>query len=296
MSLLGDINQARPPLPGEDVNGTLQARRPIQGFGTISAVLPGAFSNYHALQAKYERRATNSLYLLNSFTWSKAIDNASQVLEEVNGSAGTPQNVHDLAADRGISGYDIPIVNVTSAVWNLPVGKSRKWMNNAPTIVDALFGGWQISAINNMRKGRPINLRYATSGPTPVTSGLANFLGGVSLRPNVIGDPMAPESVRSIDNYFNAQNVIIPPATQPFGNAGRNIVRGTPFYQLDLGVEKKFPVFREGTEIQFRAEAFNLLNKTNFGAANGDRSSNAFGTIRSTFQARQIQFAMKFVF
>ncbi len=90
--------------------------------------------------------------------------------------------------------------------------------------------------------------------------------------------------------------MIIPPATQPFGNAGRNIVRGTPFYQLDLGVEKKFRVYREGTEIQFRAEAFNLLNKTNFGAANGDRSSNAFGTIRSTFPARQLQFAMKFVF
>ena len=142
-------------------------------------------------------------------------------------------------------------------------------MSNAPTFVDAMLGGWQLSGINNMRMGRPINLRYATSGPTPVTSGLANFLGGVSLRPNVIGNPMAPESVRSIDNYFNVQNVVIPPATQPFGNAGRNIVRGTAFYQLDLGLEKKFRVYREGMEIQFRAEAFNFFNHTQFGQPTG---------------------------
>ena len=88
LSMLADINQARPPLPGENANATLAARRPIQGFGTISAVLPEAFSNYHALQAKVEYRRGSSLNLLNSFTWSKAIDNVSQVLEEPSGSTG----------------------------------------------------------------------------------------------------------------------------------------------------------------------------------------------------------------
>lgn len=297
LSMLSDYNQARPPLPGENVNATLMARRPIPGFGSISAVLPEAFSNYHGLQAKFEYRGTRNLNFLNSFTWSKSIDNVSQVLEEPNGSTGTPQNVYNIAADRGLSGYDVPVLNVTSFVWSLPAGRGQRFASNTPAIVDALIGGWQLSSINTMRSGRTVNLRYNTSGPTPITSGLPSFLGGVALRPNVTGNPLADESERSIDKYFDPTRVSLPDPTQPFGNAGRNIVRGYSFYQMDLGLQKKFALpFREGAAFEFRAEAFNLLNKTNFGAPNGDRNSGAFGTIRSTFQARQIQFAAKIIF
>ena len=297
LSMLADINQARPPVAGEDPNSTLAARRPIQGFGTISAVLPEAFSNYRALQARVEYRSSANLNLLNAFTWSRAIDNVSQVLEEPNGSTGTPQNVYDIGADRGPSAYDVPFLNVTSFVWNLPFGKDQKFGSGLPAIVDGIIGGWQLSGIHTMRSGRTVNLRYNTSGPTPVTSGLPTFLGGVGLRPNVSGDPLAPESERSIDNYFNRANITLPPATQPFGNAERNGVRGYAFYQFDLGIQKKFPLpVRDGAAIEIRAEAFNVLNKTNFGAPNGDRSSGAFGTIRSTFPARQVQLAAKVIF
>jgi hypothetical protein len=165
------------------------------------------------------------------------------------------------------------------------------------TVLNGILGGWQVSGINTMRSGRTVNLRYNTSGPTPVTSGLPSFLGGVALRPNVTGDPLAPESERSIDNYFNRDNVTLPPATAPFGNAGRNSVRGYAFYQLDLGIHKKFGLpIRTGASVEIRAEAFNVLNKTNFGLPNGDRNSGAFGTIRSTFPARQLQFAAKLSF
>jgi len=297
LSMLADINQARVPVSGEDPNATLAARRPIQGFGTISAVLPQAFSNYHALQAKVEYRSSAHLNVLNSFTWSKAIDNVSQVLEEPGGSTGTPQNVYDIAADRGLSAYDVPLLNVTSLVWSLPFGRNQKWGKSLPTLLEGVIGGWQLSAIHTMRSGRTVNLRYNTSGPTAVTSGLPTFLGGVALRPNITGDPLAPENERSIDNYFNRDNVTLPPATAPFGNAGRNIVRGYPFYQLDLGVTKRFPLpFRDGMALQIRFEGFNVLNKTNFGGPNGDRSSGAFGTIRSTFPARQMQLAAKVSF
>ena len=219
------------------------------------------------------------------------------MLEDSNGSTGTPQNIYNLAADRGLSSYDEPFINVTSGIWQLPIGKDRAFGQNMPGALDALVGGWQINAINTMHSGRPINLRYATSGPTPVTAGLATFLGGVALRPNVLGNPNPAAGERTIDNYFNRDNVVLPPATQPFGNAGRNIARSYPFYQLDLGLQKNFAIpFRERMTLQFRAEAFNLLNKTNFGAANGDRSSGAFGTVRSTYAARQMQLALKLVF
>jgi hypothetical protein len=297
LAMLADINQARPPLPGENANATLAARRPIQGYGTISAVLPEAFSNYNALQAKVEYRVGSSLNLLNSFTWSKAIDNVAQVLEDPSGNTGTPQNVYDIDNDRGLSGYDVPLLNVTSFVWDLPVGQGRRFGAGMPTALHAVLGGWQLSGIYTMRSGRAVNLRYNTSGPTAVTSGLPSFLGGVALRPNIVGDPMTPEDERSIDNYFNRNTVLLPTATEPFGNAGRNIVRGYPFFQLDMGVQKRFPLgFRDGGFVEIRAEGFNILNRTNFGSPNGDRSSNAFGTIRSTFLARQMQLAVKVSF
>jgi hypothetical protein len=164
-------------------------------------------------------------------------------------------------------------------------------------LLDAFAGGWQLSGIHTMRSGRTVNLVYNTSGPTAVTSGLPTFLGGVRLRPNLNGDPLAPESERSINNYFNRDNVTLPPATAPFGNAPRNPVRGYPFYQLDLRVQKRFPLpLRDGAALEVQVEGFNVLNKTNFGTPNGDRSSNAFGTIRSTFPARQLQLAAKVVF
>jgi len=294
MILLADLNQARPPLPGENAAATLQARRPIPNFGSISAVLPAAFSNYHALQVKYEWRFARGLYLLNSFTWSKAIDNVGQVLEEPNGNTGTPQNLYDLGADRGLSAYDQPINNTTSFVWELPFGRGRAFGTDLPGWADAFLGGWALTGINTMSSGQTINLRYA---PSPVTANLPSFLGGVALRPNILGDPLAPEGERTIDNYFNRNNVVIPAVTQPFGNAGRNIVRSDAFYQLDLGLQKDFRLpINEVSLVEFRMEAFNIFNKTNFAAANSDRSAAAFGTIRSTFPARQIQFALKVVF
>lgn len=177
-----------------------------------------------------------------------------------------------------------------SAVWQLPFGRGKsRWKS--------VIGGWQVSLINTMRSGRTVNMRYNTSCPTAVTSGLPTFLGGVTLRPNLIGDPMMPESEHSIDKYFNRANVVLPTATSPFGNAGRNIVRGYAYYQLNAGLQKEVRLpYRERMNLQIRAEAFNLLNKTNFGAPNGDRSSGAFATIRSTYPARQLQFALRMAF
>jgi hypothetical protein len=113
----------------------------------------------------------------------------------------------------------------------------------------------------------------------------------------MLGDALAPADQRTIDNFFNKANLVIPGVNQPFGNAGRNTVGRDPFFQFDLGVHKQFVLpFRESTRLEIRGEFFNLFNKTNFQAANSDRSSAAFGTIRSTFPARQIQVAIKLYF
>jgi len=299
MVMLADVNQARPLTAAELLlpaaqRPTLDQRRPIPGFRTISGVLPAAFSNYNALQIKFERRFTKGLYILNSFTWSKAIDNVSQVLEEPNGNEGRPQNVYDIAADRGPSAYDQPFNNTTSFVWDLPIGRGRAFGSEMSSWLDGVIGGWTLTGINTMLSGQTINLRYQ---PSSVTANLASFLGGVALRPNVNGPVLAPDGQRTIDNYFNKTSITIPTADQPFGNAGRNIARSDAYFQFDLGLQKNFRLpITEASKLEFRMEAFNLLNKTNFGAANSDRSSSAFGTIRSTFPARQIQLALRVAF
>jgi len=291
--MLADLNQARPNMPGENL--PLDSRRPIPGFRSISAVLPAAFSNYHALQVKFERRFSKGLYLLNSFTWSKAIDNVSQVLEEPGGNTGNPQNLFNLAADRGLSPYDQPFNNTTSFVWELPFGKGRAFWSDMPYVLDAFVGGWTVTGINTMTSGQAVNFRY---GPSPVTANLPSFIGGVALRPNLIGNPILPKDERTIDRYFNTAALQLPSVNQPFGNAGRNIARGDSFYQFDFGLQKNFalPFINEGSKLEFRTEFFNLFNKTNFGAPNSTFATAAFGQVRSTTPARQIQIALKLSF
>jgi hypothetical protein len=285
--ILGDFNQARPNAATE--NAALQARRPIAAFQEIQAAFAGGKGDYHALQLKVERRYSRGLYLLNSFTWSRARDNASGHLEVQNGD-NSRVNYRDLASEFGRSGYDQPFNNTTSFVWELPFGKDRRYGNSLHPVVEGVLGGWRLVGINTMASGVPINLNYSPAS-TSTVSGLPTY------RPNVLGDPLTPGDQRTTQNYLNAAMVEIPlDRSQPFGNAPRNAVRSDPFLQFDLGLHKAFGLGREQTRIEARIEAFNVLNTTNFGPANGNRSATSFGSITSTSAARQIQLGLKLYF
>jgi hypothetical protein len=283
--ILGDYNQARPNAATE--NTALQARRPLQGFQEIQAAFAGGKGNYHALQLKVERRYTRGLYLLNSFTYSRARDNASGHLEVQNGD-NSRVNYRNLDAEFGISGYDQPLNNTTSFVWELPFGRGRMYGSAMNPVMEGVLGGWRVVGINTMTSGVPINLSYSPAATSSVG-------GSVTYRPNLTGDPMTPNG--GITNYLNPATVEIPTdRTQPFGNAPRNAARSTPFYQVDLGLHKSFDLQGSERRIEARVEAFNLFNRTNFQSANGNRSSSAFGTITTTYPARQIQLGVKLYF
>jgi hypothetical protein len=98
-----------------------------------------------------------------------------------------------------------------------------------------------------------------------------------------------------INNYFAGYTFTTPPASAPFGSAGRDAFRAPSFEQWDLAVNKSFRI-REATSLQFRSEFFNVLNHTNFGLPNTVSTSAAFGQIRTTYPSRQIQFALKLMF
>lgn len=296
---IADINQARPLRAGETLTtNPLLSRRPYQAFGPVTATWPEAFGNYNALQVRFEHRGNKGLYVLNSFVYSKAIDNSGQSLE-AQGSGGrpSPQNFYDLASDKAVSDFDQTFNNTTSIVYDLPFGKGRSFAAQIPRALDFAIGGWQVSGINNMWSGQPLNLSYNPTADQQVSVSLNDFRGGISYRPNLIGPPLVPEGQRSIDAYINPATVVVPTdPTQPFGNAGRNIVRSYPLYQLDLGIGKSFALPREGMRLQFRTEMFNAFNRSNFRNANLNRSAGGFGQVRSTFPARQVQFGLRLVF
>jgi len=286
LMILGDLNQARPNATGE--NTTLQARRPIQGYQFIQTAFDGGRGDYRALQVKVERRYSDGIYLLNSFTWSRARDNASGHLETANGD-NSRVNLANLDAEFGLSGYNQPLNNTTTVVWEVPFGRGRRWGSEAGGVTEALLGGWRVTAINTMTSGVPVNLTYSPASAFSVS-------GAPTYRPNLIGDIYAPKGDRGPANYFNAANVVIPTdSSQPFGNAPRNVATGPATFVLDMGFHKR--VEMGPSRVEFRVEVFNVLNRANFGAPNGNRSSSAFGTITSLVTTpRQVQVGLKFDF
>lgn len=284
--ILGDLNQARPNEPGQNI--ALQARRPISNFGYIQSAFGAGFLNYHAMQTKVERRFADGLYLLNSFTWSKGIDNASGHLEAQNGD-GSRVNIRDLRNERGVSGYNQTLNNTTTLIYDLPFGKGRRYASGWNTPTDLVLGGWRLTMINFATSGTPVNLTYSPASQFQVS-------GAPPYRPNLNGDPMIPKDRRTPASWLSRDTVTIPTdPSRPFGTAGRNIVTGPALHQMNFGLHKDFRV-TETQKLEFRMEAFNFLNKTNFNNPNGNRSAGAYGTITSTQQPREIQFALRYAF
>jgi hypothetical protein len=290
MLLIANYNQAAP----NNAAGTipLQARRPIPEFSDITYVFNGGKSRYDALQLKYEWRS-RTVTVLSSLTLAKTKDNGAQSLENQNGNFPAPQNFYDLDAEYQTSAYHQPYNTTTSFVWSLPFGQGRRFGGNVSNAMDALIGGWQVAGINTVTPGEPVTLTYVP-GPSFIVSGIQqDFRGANNYRPNVTCDPYAAAGQQSITNWFNRDCVVVPTdPSQPFGNAGRNTVRGPNFWQFDLSASKTL-AFGPRVRAEVRIEAFNLFDRANFLPPNGIRTNAAFGTITSTYDPRQMQIGFK---
>jgi hypothetical protein len=189
----------------------------------------------------------------------------------------------------------VKLNNVTSIVYELPIGRNRKFLSGMNGFEDAVIGGWEVTTINTARTGTPLNVYYGPTTAQDVT-GLSNdYRGEAFLRPNVSGAPTPQSTVQTTNTFFAGYTFSTPPVNDPFGDLSRNAFRAPDFNQWDFSVNKTFRI-REGMDFQFRSEFFNFLNHTNFGIPDTKTTDAAFGTIRSTFPARQIQFAGKLLF
>ena len=261
--VLADLNQAAPnaltaactttDAPAANQKGclSLQARRPITTFTGIEESIPAGYLSYNALQAKLERRFSAGLYLLNSFTYSRAIDNASGHLDTPNGD-NSRVNLANLRGEIAESAYDQPLNDTLTVVWDLPYGRGRHFGATASHPIQMALGDWQISATNIATSGQPVNLVYSEPAAFDVSDLLA-------YRPNVSGNPVTPSSLRqktatSIPNFLNSSTVTIPTdPSHPYGNAGRNSLRDYSFNELDLGLHKGFRLWNESSLLDIAA-------------------------------------------
>ncbi len=318
LQVLADLNQAVPnpvtatcfqnltstgaPTGGVTSGCTnVAARRTIPTFTTIEESIPAGFLSYNALQVKVEHRFGHGLYVLDSFSYSHALDNASGHLDTPNGDNSRINLANGGLGERGNSGYNQPVNNVLSIVYDLPYGKGRMFGQNAPLALQELLGGWQLTAINNNNSGQPINVTYSPNSAQTVSTIL-------TARPNQIpGVPTVIAKNQRVRNAANTQFVALnfnaftlPTVNQPYGNAQRNSIRFDAYRDTDIGLHKTFSLYPEGVGLEFRAEAFNIFNQTNYSLASSNLSSGAsgFGVVNAstTFPARVLQFAAKLQF
>jgi hypothetical protein len=247
----------------------------------------GATSIYHAFQLKVEKRFSSGLTFLLSYTAQKLIDDNSAIA--VVGANAANQNIYNLQADRSVSANDISKLIALSYVYELPVGRGRRFGSSWSRPLDALLGGWQVNGIANYQTGLPLALSTQNSSGS----------GSAVLRPNNKGQSAALSgSVESrLAGYFNT-SVFSQPAPFTFGNTGRTLpdVRAPGVRNYDVSLFKSFHLV-ERISVQFRAEAFNLANRVQFAAPNTTLSSAQFGVISTQANLpRQIQFGVKILF
>ncbi|WP_433970796.1 TonB-dependent receptor domain-containing protein [Tunturiibacter lichenicola] len=309
-------------LNGNQKNPSNGFARPYGNWPSdITTALNEFYSHYDALQVRYEQRFVAGLSLLNSFTWSHSLDNASASLE---GNSPSPQDANNIAADYSQSDYNLPIANVTSLVYDLPFGRGRQFLNSSNAFTNIVLGGWQISAINTMQGGTPFNIGYSPNSANAVSPQIGStFRGANEYRPNVVaGQPTIKKTKLSSGfiQYINLAAFTLPATTNssgamasPFGNASRNPGRTPAFYQTDLALNKKFNTPIDSLKVEFRTEAYNIFNHTNLylpasglggtlstpataTAAAQLNSPTTGGQITSTFEPRIFQFGLKILY
>ena len=277
-----DINQPRPSPLSPNL-------RPLPQFDDITFEESSANSNYNSLQARFQQRLDFGLSILSSYTWSKSIDNASSFFSSA-GDPNFPQDSFNTRGERGRSNFDVRHRLSISYGYDLPFGKGRKFVAG-DGVLPAILSGWQSFGIVTLQSGRPFTVALQMDIDNSNT-GRSTLGFGANDRPNLVGK--AELSNPTPDRWFNTAAFAFP-AFGSFGNAGRNILDGPGYVNFNTSLMKTTKL-KEGLDLQFRAEAFNLFNHPNFNLPDNFLGSATFGRILSAQSPRHIQFGLKLLF
>lgn len=264
-------------------------------FSNVGAINTYAFNgsgNYKGLQASLNRRMTNGLQFTASYTWSKTRDNSNSAFASTGSRIPIgPNGVPMLQDNWGNSDNDIPQFFVGSVLYELPWGKGRRWMSDAPKAVDMILGGWQLNNIVTLSSGSPFDVYGDSTGANQ--SPRWNYDGGCKVNAGGRMWLSCPTTA------FTA------PATGTIGNLERNYFHGPGLHTWDASIFKNIQI-TERVQTQFRFEGFNLTNTIQFqnpdgrfGSVSGSSWSNGnFGKETATrfSSERQFQFALRVTF
>ena len=281
----------------------------IGGFGMENVVFGDAHSTYHALQTSLSGTiAHGGPGIQASFTWSKSIDDTSEVIGGTGStgavSSGAPQNPFDTHPEKGPSSFDVTRGFGLSVIQDLQLQK----VSLLSRLNKKVTYGWQLLSISSISSGSPFTV-YSGIQQT----GYGSF--GVD-RPDQIATPHLSTARANRQDYFgeganNAADffsipIHVPGGTGPnqgrFGTLGRNTFRGPAFYDFDFALIKDTPFGRrsggaERVDLQFRSEFFNLFNIVNMGLPANVLTGSGFGEISKTAgNSRQIQFSLKLIY
>jgi hypothetical protein len=265
------------------------------GIGNMRLAFDGANSSYNSLQTSLTGTVRHDLHMQVSYTLAKAMDSTSNT-----GSGGDLQNVTNpyqgWRYDWGPSVYDRRNVFFANFVYDLP------FFRNAPSrLLKAGLGGWELAAIITEESGAPIDLGTTGSTAASYINNSGDKSGGV--RPNLTGSISYPKTATA---WFSG-NFSAPACTAGgsgadcYGNLGFDAIRGPGHNNFDLSLLKNF-AFTERFRMEFRAEAFNAFNHTQFeGNANTGGISNNFGAgdfgqVKNAYDGRQFQLALKLIY
>lgn len=299
---LGLQTQVANPFRGQIASGPLsgstvqrqQLLRPYPDYQTVQTfAAPNASSVYHSFQASLEKRFSGGLSALVSYTTGKLITDALSVGGggSAAGLEGFRMGRFNRALDRRVDQDDVSQRLVVSSVYELPVGKGRKFLTDAPTAVNLLLGGWQVNGIGTFQSGRPLMVRGA------------NNFTGIGF-PDLVSDPTLPSDERTVKRWFDT-DAFRNPANFVLGNAPFTLpsTRGPGLTDVSFSLFKTFS-FQERFRLETRWEMFNALNKVNLNNPNtsfvagqdGKNASGNFGVITSALDARRMQLGLRLTF
>jgi hypothetical protein len=254
--------------------------RPNPAFSDITLLESRARSRYHALVTSVERRFNDGVSLLASYTLSLSKDDASGFFSSA-GDPNFPQDSRHPEAEYGRSNFDVRHRLSVGFVYELPFAQDGSvWRRD-----------WQLAGILTLQSGRPFTAAVLPDIDISNT-GRATLGFGFNDRPNLVGDPDIADP--SADQWFNTAAFVMP-AFGTFGNAGRNILEGPGYANVNLGVIKHVPLGARA-RLQLRAEAFNLLNRVNYDLPDHFLGSPTFGRILSAQPPRRCQFGARILF
>jgi hypothetical protein len=243
---------------------------------------PGASSSFNALAVKYNQRFSFGLSALLTYQWSKAIDNTSENNYWEVGDA--IRDVYNLKLDRSVSAHDIPQAFVGTIGWELPFGHGRMFGSNMGPVVNSVVGGWKLETIVRLNDGLPLHLTENTIGYNYAVT-----------RPNIVSMAALKHGDRSVNRWFNTE-AVTDSSTKTYNADGSVLdtfpsIGNAPRYlsneryaitrEADMALEKSFPIYRE-SNLQFRAEGYNVSNTPVYGAPDTNLNDSSFGVVTST--------------